>query len=137
MEFRVILYHKQATSARTRFVLFDNNTVLAFGAVPKLVQLLDNGVGKTAIHPTAVMRQTEQLMGLAEGSLKAEAEYQHAVEIPGATVQILLANITTMDPPFAEIEKAGAGFIDLTQARGLPQHELELLRYAYELVLGG
>ena len=77
MDFRVILYHKQATSARLRFVLFDNKTVLAFGAVPKLVQLLDNGVGKTAIHPTAVMRQTEQLVGLEEGTLQAEAKACH------------------------------------------------------------
>jgi hypothetical protein len=31
---------------------------------------------------------------------------------------------------------AGAEFIDLTAARGLPRVELELLRLAYEHVLG-
>lgn len=76
-------------------------------------------------------------MGLDDGTLKAEAEYRHSVEVPGGTIQIILANIATMDPPFEQAEKANARFIDLTQARGLPQIELELLRHAYELVLGG
>jgi hypothetical protein len=74
---------------------------------------------------------------LPSGSLKAEGEYHQMVEVPGKKIQIILGEITTVDPPFDEAEKAGASFIDLTQARGLPQVELELLRCAYELVLGG
>jgi hypothetical protein len=57
--------------------------------------------------------------------------------VPGEDIDILLASITTVDPPFEEAEKSNAQFIDLTQARGLPPVELELLRSAYELILGG
>ncbi len=137
INYRVILYHKQATSARTRFVKFSGETVFAFGPVAKLSQLEESSLDNTLVHPAAVMQKTEALLGLEAGSLKTESEYQHKVEVPGGNIHILLANITTMDPPFEIIEQAGGCFIDLTQARGLPQVELELLRHAYELILGG
>ena len=49
---------------------------------------------------------------------------------------VYLAHFTSIDPPFEAAEAAGAAFIDLTQARGLPAAELALLRLAYEHVLG-
>ncbi len=137
INYRVILYHKQATSARTRFVKFADDTVFAFGPVAKLSQLDEASVENTLVHPAAVMQKTESLLGLEPDCLKAEPDYQHKVEVPGGSIHILLAAISTMDPPFEAIEKVGGRFIDLTQARGLPQVELELLRHAYELVLGG
>jgi hypothetical protein len=88
-------------------------------------------------HPAAILQQTEKRLGFPADSLKAEGEYRQMVEVPGEKIQVILAEITTMDPPFEEAEKLGASFIDLTQARGLPQIELQLLRCAYELVLGG
>ncbi|MES9812513.1 MAG: hypothetical protein ABW161_06575 [Candidatus Thiodiazotropha sp.] len=137
MDYRVILYHKQATSARTRFLKFSHDSVCAFDSIPKLAQLVKGVPANTVLHPTAVLQELEGELGLDAGSLKAEAEYQHSVEVPGGTIQVILSNITTVDPPFEQVEKANARFIDLTQARGLPKIELELLRYAYELVLGG
>ena len=78
----------------------------------------------------------EKLLGFESGTLKAEGEFLQTVEVPGEAIQIILANVAMMDPPFDVVEKIDASFIDLTQARGLPQVELELLRFAYELVLG-
>ena len=135
--YRVILYHKQATSARTRFVKFAEDTIFAFGPVVQLSQIQERDDDNTRVHPAAVMQHTEALLGLDAGCLKAEPEYQHSIEVPGGNIHVLLANITTIDPPFDAVAKVGASFIDLTQARGLPPIELELLRYAYELILGG
>lgn len=137
LDFRVILYHKQATSARTRFLKFGNDTVCAFEPLPTPAQLLEAAAGNTVIHPAAVLRAVEQWLGFPAGTLKAEGDFRHSVDIPGGQVQIVLAGIDTIDPPFELAGNAGACFIDLTQARGLPQVELELLRHAYELVLGG
>lgn len=137
IDFRVILYHKQATSARTRFVRFAEDTIFAFGPIPGLSQPKSGSAENTVVHPAAVIQKTEAMLNLPAGSVKAEAQYQHSVEVEGGDIKILLASVTTIDPPFAAIEKAGACFIDLTQARDLPQVELELLRHAYELVLGG
>ncbi|MEJ2590806.1 MAG: hypothetical protein P8178_05290 [Candidatus Thiodiazotropha sp.] len=137
MDYRVILYHKQATSARTRFLRFAHESVCAFEPIPMPAQLLDADDGKMINHPAAILQEVEKRLDFPAGCLKAEAEYRHTVEVPGKRIQIILANITTMDPPFEQAEKAHAGFIDLTQARGLPMVELQLLRHAYELVLGG
>ncbi len=138
MDYRIILYHKQATSARTRFLKFAHESVCAFEPIPMPAQVLEQEAAANMVnHPAAILQDVEQRLALPAGCLKAEAEYRHSVEVPGRTIQILLACITTMDPPFEEAEKAHAQFIDLTQARGLPGVELELLRSAYELVLGG
>lgn len=136
MTYRVIFYHKQATSARTRFLKFDYGSMLAPEKLPELSQIVAFESG-SIVHPATVLTKMEQQLGFEANTLKAEGEYLHGVEVPGETIQVILANIATMDPPFDVAEKIGASFIDLTQARGLPQVELELLRYAYELVLGG
>lgn len=111
--------------------------MFAFGPISGPSQLKSGSAENTAVHPAAVIQKTEAMLNLPAGSLKAETQYRHSVEVEGGAIKILLAAITTIDPPFEAIEKAGASFIDLTQARGLPPVELELLRHAYELVLGG
>lgn len=55
MDYRVILYHKQATSARTRFLKFSHDSVCAFDSIPKLAQLTDAQPANTVLHPTAVL----------------------------------------------------------------------------------
>lgn len=137
MNYRVILYHKQATSARTRFLKHAHGSVLAFEPLPELAQLRECGCAKTVNHPAAILQEVEAWLRLPEGCLKVENEYRHSVEVPGESVQVMLAEITTMDPPFKQAESRQACFIDLTQARSLPPVELELLRHAYELLLGG
>jgi hypothetical protein len=137
MDYRVIVYHKQATSARTRFLKLKSNSVCLFDPIPMPAALLEREPANTVNHPAAILCQAEKQLGFPEGCLKAEGEYRQTVEIPGGAVQVILAAITTLDPPFEEAEKNGASFIDLTQARGLPEIELLLLRAAYELVLGG
>jgi hypothetical protein len=137
MEYRVILYHKQASSARTRFLRFAHESVCAFTAIPRFARLVEGEAGKMVVHPSAVLREVESRLGLASGSLKAETGYRRHVSSPDGSIQIILACIDTLDPPFEALEKTDARFIDLTQSRGLPRIEMELLRHAYELVMGG
>ncbi|MES9990909.1 MAG: hypothetical protein ABW098_03085 [Candidatus Thiodiazotropha sp.] len=137
MDYRVILYHKQGTSARTRFLKLDTNSVCLFDPIPMPADLLQSDTTNTINHPSAILRETERRFDFPAGSLKAEMEFRQTVEVPGESIQIMLAAITTVDPPFEDAEKKGARFIDLTQARGLPEIELLLLRQAYELVMGG
>ncbi|OOZ36836.1 hypothetical protein [Solemya velesiana gill symbiont] len=137
MEYRIIFYHKHSTSARTRFMLFNEQSVCYPCPFPKLAQLCDEQSDNTVLHPAAILKQIEAEWGLDPDTLKAEGEYQHRVDVPGEEIQIILASIETINPPFEVAEGAGAKFIDLTQARQLPKVELELLRFAYEFVLGG
>jgi hypothetical protein len=135
---RVIFYHKQSTSARTRFLRFHYHAVCAFEPLPKLAMLMDEDeTPDVVLHPAMVIKQAEQQFGLSTGELEAEAEYNACVDVAGGPVNVLLARFTSIDPPFALAEKIDAKFIDLTEARDLTEVELALLRRAYELILGG
>lgn len=138
----LILYHKQATSARTRFLRLAHGGVCAFAALDERASLLsddeaDARTGDAVVpHPAPLAAQATTALGLEPGTIEIDSGYRHTVETPQGLLRIFLARFTTTDPPFAAVEKAGASFIDITQARGLPPAELELLRAAYELVLG-
>ena len=134
---RVIFFHKQATSARLRFLRFAYHSVCAFEPLPKLAMLMDEeDAAGVALHPAAIIQQAEQKLGLSCGELKAEGEYRACVDVAGGPVNILLLRFTSIDPPFALAEKIQAAFVDLPEARDLVQVELELLRKAYELLIG-
>jgi hypothetical protein len=49
---------------------------------------------------------------------------------------VLFRSFTSIDPPFAAAEAIGGRFIAITEARGLPPVELDLLRKAYEILIG-
>ena len=136
---RLIMFHKQSTSARTRFLQPAYGGVCAFEGLPPLAQTLDEPpeAGKVALHPGKLLHAAEDWIGMESGSLEAESGYRAWVDVPGGPIQVFLARFTSIDPPFAHAEAKGARFIDLTQARGMAPAELALLRRAYERVLGG
>jgi hypothetical protein len=131
---RLILFHKQKTSARTRFLRFAD-TVLAFGPLPASATL-NADAGAVRPHPSAHLHAAEARLGLPAGSLEAVADFQLDVDTPDGTLPVLLAGFTSIDPPFAAAEAIGARFAPITEARGLPPVELELLRHAYEVLIG-
>jgi hypothetical protein len=131
---RLILFHKQKTSARTRFLRFAD-TVLAFGPLPVSAQLAAEA-GSVRPHPAAHLHAAEQKLGLPAGSLEAIPDFSHDVDTPDGAVPVLLAAFTSIDPPFAAVEAIGGRFVAITEARGLPAVELDLLRKAYEILIG-
>lgn len=139
----LIMYHKHGSSARTRFLKLAYGGVCGFDPLPVLSQLIDGEMVKhpsakdVLHHPAPLVTKAEQSLGLSAGSLEAEGEFFEQVDVEGGPLDVYLARFTAIDPPFDAAEKNGAEFIDLTQARGLPGTELELLRKVYEFVLSG
>jgi hypothetical protein len=136
---RLILYHKQATSARTRFLRLAHGGICAFDPLPPRTRVTgaeDPPPGRVRQHPAMLIGRAEQILGLGRGGLELEAGFRLRAEAPGATIEVLLARFTGIDPPFAAAAAQGAAFIDLTQARGMTAVELQLLRLAYERILG-
>lgn len=136
-DLRLILVHKQKTSARVRFLRFDHG-VTAFSPLPVLSVVEDEGEGEppVAIHPNAWLRAAERRLGLESGALKPEAEFHATVQTPAGPVTVHLASLDYVDPPFAEVQAAGGRFVAITEARDCTPVELELLRRAYTAVLG-
>lgn len=134
---RLVLYHKQASSARTRFLRFADS-LLAFAPLPPEAVLRAETAPRDAVlpHPAPWLKLAEERLGLAAGSLRAEPEFHAEVDTPDGAVQVLLAEFTAIDPPFAAAEASGGRFVALTEARGLPPLELELARRAYTTILG-
>lgn len=144
---RLILLHKQSTSGRVRFYCARlaaeagadaAPTVLVFEPLPALAEL--RGADDTPpahMHPAGFLRDAEQRLGLPADGLVAETEFSAWVDTPEGDVPVLLARFASMDPPFELAARQGAGFIAMTDARRLPVIERELLRRAYETVLGG
>jgi hypothetical protein len=104
---RLILYHKQATSARTRFVRFADS-LLAFAALPPLSVVGPEDAAQSAVvpHPAPLLRQAEQRFGLGKDDLRAEADFYAEVHTPDGIVTVLLAEFTSIDPPFAAVTEA-------------------------------
>jgi hypothetical protein len=134
---RLILYHKQATSARTCFLRLADS-LLAFTSLPTLSAVRAENAAKSSVvvHPAPVLRNAEQRLGLVQGDLRAATEYYAEVDTVHGTVPVLLAEFTAIDPPFDAAESVGGRFIAITEARGLSPVELELLRRAYTVILG-
>lgn len=130
---RLILFHKQKTSARTRFLCF-HGSVLAFAPLPEPATVRPAGLLR--LHPAALLQEAQQRLGLAPGALEAMAEFAFVAATPDGDVPVLLAGFTAIDPPFTRAAEAGGRFVSIVEARGLPAVELELLRYAYEVLIG-
>lgn len=133
---RLILLHKQSTSGRVRFLCLPTG-VAAFSPLPSLSALHDEDYSpKIQFHPAAVVREAEIHLGLPEGGIVPEAEFQAWVDTPEGDVPVLLGAFAGIDPPFAAAELAGGRFIAITESRSLSDVERNLLRRAYEHVLG-
>jgi hypothetical protein len=133
-----ILFHKQKTSGRLRFLRWPGTVVQP--ALPAGARLLPEHQAAVLPHPAAPIAAAARGLGLAENEVEASADYLHWLAPQGqdasAAVPVILGEFTTIDPPFAAAEAVGARFIALTEIRDLPSVEQELLRLAYEHVLG-
>ena len=135
---RLILVHKQRTSARIRFLRFADG-VVAPDAFPKLSQVLGEDEGfrdsEIVVHPAMAVNQVSVQLGLSKDDIELETDFSSFVDTPEGVSAIYLGRITTMDPPFDAAQKIGGSFIAITEGRDLPPTELELLRRAYQCVM--
>ena len=87
---RLILLHKHGTSGRVRFLCLATG-VLAFAPLPALAALRDEDFRpKVQVHPTALVREAEVQLGMAEGTLQPEADFQAWVDTPSGDVPVLM-----------------------------------------------
>lgn len=134
--YRALLFHKQSTSARTLFLKHGDGSICAFGAFPEPAELLDQTDAGVVPHPTLIVHDAAQRLGLSKDALELEPEFSAEVSYGSRQAPVYLLRMTAMDPPHELAEARGGRFIAITEARQLPVVELELLRRAYEAILG-
>lgn len=70
-------------------------------------------------------------------ALEVQAGFRASVETDDDVIPVFLARFTSIDPPFEIAARLDAEFIHLIQARDLDRLELDVLRRAYEIIMGG
>jgi hypothetical protein len=135
---RVIMYHKYPTSALTQFLMQDECVCLP-GRLPKLAQLMDKDMGtaeqKVVAHPSPLLRYVAEWLAIPQDQLELDEEFLEKVDVAGGPLTVYLARFASIDPPFDAAERVGGRFIPLTEGRGLPPAELDLLRRAYSAIM--
>ena len=107
-------------------------------SLPTLAQITEPPEdNKVVTHTAQMVQQAASQLQVPVDDLQVESEFHQCVDITGGPVEVFLIRFTGMDPPFAVAEKQGGGFVELAEARSLPQVELELLRSAYEYIMTG
>lgn len=135
-DLRLVLVHKQRTSGRLRFLRLPHGTV-AFTPLPPLSDLIEDAAPPQVVHhPTAILKAAEEKLALPAGSLAHEPEFHATVDTPDGPIAMHLASFTTIDPPFDAAATLGGRFIAITEAAGGMPVEMDLLRRAYEVLLG-
>jgi len=133
---RLILLHKQKTSAMVRFLCLPEG-LLAFEPMPPEASLRDEDWSSPVdIHPASHARAAAVRLGLPESAVEAEGEFRAWVDTPDGDVPVLMGYFALEDPPFEAVERAGGRFINMMEARQLKTLDQLLLRRAYEHVLG-
>lgn len=137
-DYRVVLFHKQKTSAKTLFLKHADGSICAFGAFREPAELLDEvGAPDNVVpHPALITREVAGRLGVAADALEFEPEFQAEVSYGSRRAPVYLLRMTAEDPPRDLVGDWGARFIAITEAREQPLVELELLRRAYEAILG-
>ena len=79
---------------------------------------------------------SERFFDLARGEVQIDHEFRIRGQDRGELFTLLLAEFTTIDPPFDAAAAVGGRFVAITEARGLGSSEREVLRLAYAHVLG-
>jgi len=137
---RLVLYHKQATSARTRYLRLGVGGICAFQPLPGGAELSFEpceGKGDVLPHPGAVIAAAEHWLGLDAGSLEFQGEFRARARSDGLNLSVFLLRFTDIDPPFHAADAVGASFIAITEVRGLAPAEMEILRRSYEYIMEG
>ncbi|MDO9106671.1 MAG: hypothetical protein Q7U57_17130 [Methylovulum sp.] len=135
---RVILYYNGAISALTLFAQHPGGSICAPCPLPALASVLEANEeirNTVSTHPAGIVSAIAKLMALPAHLLKATAGYHEQVDVPHGLITVYLARFDLLDPPHQLLADKGCQLKTLTQLRGQPPAEMELLRRAYALVM--
>jgi hypothetical protein len=141
-DIRVILYHKHRTSARTLFLRHADGGVCTPKPLPPLSSVLpeeetDSENVTFAVHPASLALVLGRHLELPPDFIEIDPEFSAKVDTPGQLLTFYIGRFKCMDPPCAQFTDRGGKFCAITDLRGQPPAEMELLRRAYQAILGG
>ena len=134
---RVILCHFDSYSAASVFARY-GTSVLAPAPLPEGASTIAAPTDITERHaPDAVMKALIAQYGCAPADLTHADGFQEWMTSAAGPIRIHLIRFTTFDAPRTVIEPHGGVFKPISEMRGTPMIELNLLRLAFNLLMEG
>ena len=134
---RVILCHFDSYSTALLFARY-GDSVLAPAPLPEAASAMPTPDDVGAQHePRAVLDALAAQHGLDPAQLKLDDGFQAWLSSDDGPIRIHLASFTTFEAPREAIEPLGGVFKPISQMRGMPVTELNLMRQVFNLIMGG
>lgn len=134
---RVILCHFDSYSAALLFARY-GASVLAPTPLPASASDIPPPDDSGEQHaPSAVFAALIAKYGLGPAQLKIDDDFQAWLSDDIGPIRIHLARFTSLDAPHEAIEALGGAFKPISQMRGMPATELNLMRRVFNLMVGG
>jgi hypothetical protein len=134
---RVILCHFDSYSTALRFARY-GGSVLAPAPLPESARAISVPNDTNEQHtPAVVMEALAAQCGLDTTQLALDDDFQAWMSCDRGPVRIHLARFTALDAPHSTIEPLGGVFKPISEMRGIPMIELNLLRQVFNLIMGG
>ncbi|BBO99747.1 hypothetical protein [Sulfuriferula nivalis] len=134
---RVILCHFDSYSAASVFARY-GTSILAPVPLPEDASVMAEPVDIGEYYaPEVVMAALSALYGYNLAEIRSVPGFQVWMHSSSGPIRIHLLCFTTLDAPKAAIEPNGGLFKSISEMRGTPMIELNLLRLAFDLVMSG
>ncbi len=133
---RVILCHFDSYSAALLFARY-GDSVLAPAPLPETASAIPVPDDASQHEPDAVLAALGAQYGLGPKQLKIDDGFQAWMASDSGPIRIHLARFTGLDAPHQAIEPIGGVFKTISQMRGMPMTELNLMRQVFNLMMGG
>jgi len=134
---RVILCHFDSYSTALLFARY-GSSVLAPTPLPEGASAISAPSDASEQHtPSTVLDAVVAKYGLAPAQLSLNDGFQEWISSDSGPIRIHLVRFTTLDAPRPAIEPLGGVFKPISEMRGLPMIELNLMRQVFNLIMGG
>ena len=134
---RVILCHFDSYSTALVFARY-GASILAPAPLPESAAPMPAPGDAVEQHaPSAVLDALVAQMGLDPTQLRLDDGFQAWMTSDNGPIRIHLVRFTTLDAPPQAIEPFGGVFKPISEMRGLPMIELNLMRQVFNQIMGG
>lgn len=139
---RVILSHFDSYSTALVFARY-GASILASAPLPESAAPMPAPGDVTDQHaaeqhnPAAVLEALVAQAGFDPTQLKLDDDFQEWMSSDSGPIRIHLVRFTALDATRQAIEPLGGVFKPISEMRGLPMIELNLLRQVFNLTMGG
>ncbi len=134
---RLISCHFDSYSTALVFARY-GSTILAPAPLPESAAPADEPDGMAEHHaPSAVFEDFAQRSGLDPAKMRLDDGFEAWMSSDSGMIRVHLIRFTTLDAPAEAIEPLGGKFKPISEMRGLPMIELNLMRRIFDRIMSG